>query len=582
MKKLIILIAIFTLFYGQKGFSQIWNTTSPKVIYAVDSLGDTSNVKVGIGTANPSDKLDVIGNVKVNGQFTVDSIVTPVIAPIDSEIRFGHDAIIFNIPQNRIHWTPSIVLACGARRDGLGIGNGTTFANAINSMALGTNVEVQCAGFQSQVLGAGCPLGPLINNIPNSLMVGYNSTISTLFVGPSPCGGSGNVGIGTTAPITKLHVATPAGFITSDPLGPVAYPGGTLPDGLVIANGVGTMYSKIQLTGNTSQVLLGNGTWGAYSSGGVTSCAAGMTNYITKYNPGPNDICNSIMYDNGTAVGVNTTAPLTEFHVAGPNGFITTDPLSAVFLPSAGALTDGLVIADMNGTLDRKINLTGLTTDVLRGDGTFGPGGGIGNLSSCAITPPQVNYLPKYTIAGPNPTVCLSQVYDNGTNVLVNAPVALYGYDRMEVWGQDQFAGVPATGLLGGVYPNNTGLNIPFNYGLEGYLDLKRHALTNIGVDAEVYSNTTSYQNIGMNAIVTGTNNGASYTATGAQMGVQVHSYGNALSALPTYTIFNYGVESEADDATATYGGDFYANGSNAIIPPPAPWVLTQTNGVNG
>jgi hypothetical protein len=53
------------------------------------------------------------------------------------------------------------------------------------------------------VLGKGASLGlPLSNNIENSLMVGFNTTTPTLFVG----GSDHRVGIGTETPGVKLHV----------------------------------------------------------------------------------------------------------------------------------------------------------------------------------------------------------------------------------------------------------------------------------------------------------------------------------------------------------------------------------------
>ena len=58
------------------------------------------------------------------------------------------------------------------------------------------------------VLGRGVAnTNRLVNNIASSLMVGFNSTIPTLFVGPSSgVGTTGNVGIGTSSPEATLEV----------------------------------------------------------------------------------------------------------------------------------------------------------------------------------------------------------------------------------------------------------------------------------------------------------------------------------------------------------------------------------------
>ncbi len=57
------------------------------------------------------------------------------------------------------------------------------------------------------VLGQGADSSNrLVNNTASSLMVGFNSTVPTLFVGPSAgAGTTGNVGIGTTSPDQLLH-----------------------------------------------------------------------------------------------------------------------------------------------------------------------------------------------------------------------------------------------------------------------------------------------------------------------------------------------------------------------------------------
>lgn len=79
-------------------------------------------------------------------------------------------------------------------------------AIASQSLAIGRYMQTYASG--AIALGSSTSYGPMINGIPNSLMIGFNSTIPTLFVGPSTnYTGTGNVGIGTTAPNAKLQVA---------------------------------------------------------------------------------------------------------------------------------------------------------------------------------------------------------------------------------------------------------------------------------------------------------------------------------------------------------------------------------------
>jgi hypothetical protein len=96
-----------------------------------------------------------------------------------------------------------------------------SFVNASGqySMALGRFVDA--TALFAHGIGHGSSSGsPLVNNISNSLMVGYDSDIPTLFVGPSSGSGTtGNVGIGTTTASAKLQVSgdgLSAGHFTSD------------------------------------------------------------------------------------------------------------------------------------------------------------------------------------------------------------------------------------------------------------------------------------------------------------------------------------------------------------------------------
>ncbi|MCF8256357.1 MAG: hypothetical protein K9J06_02325, partial [Flavobacteriales bacterium] len=74
------------------------------------------------------------------------------------------------------------------------------------SFTLGHKLRVDTMAFNSMVIGVGSDV--LVNDIANSIMLGMNSTLSTIFVeGSSGDGTWGNVGIGNiTAPASLLHV----------------------------------------------------------------------------------------------------------------------------------------------------------------------------------------------------------------------------------------------------------------------------------------------------------------------------------------------------------------------------------------
>ena len=90
-------------------------------------------------------------------------------------------------------------------------------ARILGSHAFGLGNAVEANGFSSFTIGAGVSqagafTGPkLVNAIDNSLAVGFNSDLATLFVGPSieGAGSWGQVGIGTSAPEAFLDVKFP-------------------------------------------------------------------------------------------------------------------------------------------------------------------------------------------------------------------------------------------------------------------------------------------------------------------------------------------------------------------------------------
>ncbi len=96
------------------------------------------------------------------------------------------------------------------------------------------------------------------------------------------------------------------------------------------------------------------------NSDSISLCSNATTNYVTKFTS-PTSICNSIIYDNGTNVGINTTSPTVSFQINAtdaigiPSGTTAQRPSSPPVGSTRYNTTTG-VLEVFNGTCWQNIN----------------------------------------------------------------------------------------------------------------------------------------------------------------------------------------------------------------------------------
>ncbi len=227
--------------------------------------------------------------------------------------------------------------------------------------------------------------------------------------------------------------------------------------GIIIGDGSTTHPIRLQPGSNIGDLLVWNGTqWTIGSAPYESVCSSAMNNYVQKWTG--TKLCNSLIYDDGTNIGIGTSSPAATLDV---NGTVRIRTLNTV---AATTTNDKLLIANNNGDV-LAIAFTGNNSDYLRGDGTWGAISGGDNwgtqvaITSSPITgdgtsanpirlqsatntgdiivwygsqwsiqqpspsngiaaicgSPTANYIQKWT--GTN--MCNSLIYDNGTNVAI-------------------------------------------------------------------------------------------------------------------------------------------------------------------
>jgi hypothetical protein len=219
------------------------------------------------------------------------------------------------ISANSLSW--SVTMGTGSLNNA-----GSSFAlgnyivtDGTGSFAFGERVRTTLAATSSFAFGKGFnPATPFTNSIANSFMVGFNSDVSTFtVVAPTVpgLGATGRVGIANSAPTHKLDINGDLRVRVT----PMATPNCLL----VGTNQTGpddNQVSRLDFTGNSNQILLGNGTWGNIPSAALfANNGATITNILGQDYVQWGQVNTSIGTLNGGELLHDTEIPFNGFNV---------------------------------------------------------------------------------------------------------------------------------------------------------------------------------------------------------------------------------------------------------------------------
>jgi len=201
MKKLI-LASIFLLVVVMTSYGQLF--------YPFGS-GTIGGANVGINTASPSSTLHVLGS---DVHFRGNNFRTGDNNSIGGSLFSGSMGFMNQVSSSDFCFALGSSNIINVSEHSATLGEQNNIVNGYGSIALGgqNNLNggytigigsgLQVIGTQNIALGS-----DLTNNINKSLMIGFNSNLPTLTVRQaSGMGTTGNVGIGTSNPLEKLHV----------------------------------------------------------------------------------------------------------------------------------------------------------------------------------------------------------------------------------------------------------------------------------------------------------------------------------------------------------------------------------------
>jgi hypothetical protein len=347
--------------YLRRGSSGTLNFV-PKLT-TLNTIGNSqlfdNGTNVGIGTASPVAKLDVVGNAKFSGSLTTlgDIFITGTAKALVFNSAVNFNTQIYELSNSLILRTGGADRMRFDASGNVGIGTTSPASNFVVSNAGASGLEINPTGG----VGSGVLIQAYNRSTAAYIPQSYYALAHTFNVGT---GGStravditseGNVGIGTASPGQKLTVAgnigTPNALLESTSTnvnfgtitaGYLAFLAGSGAERMRITSGGNALINtnsdngvdKLQVNGSgkfsnnltANSFIKAGGTSSQYlmADGSISTLpsfmgGSGILNYVPKLTAS-NTIGNSQLFDNGTNVGIGTASPVQKLDVVGGNG----------------------------------------------------------------------------------------------------------------------------------------------------------------------------------------------------------------------------------------------------------------------
>jgi type IV secretory pathway TrbF-like protein len=299
-----------------------WNGTS-----LIDGLLYDNGTNIGIGTTSPSDKLHIIGKLRIDAgkidfRNTGESVFIGENAGANDDLTDNRNVFVgYQAGQQNTTGANNVGIGYQALRSNTATGN--TAVGRLAGFAL-------TSGANNSILGE----GSLASNTTGSGNVAIGS--NALRYGTS---GSNNVGIGASAGTNNsgtgsIFLGNEAGqnetgsyklyIDNSNTSSPLIY--GEFDNNLLRVNGtlnINNSYSLPTVAGTANYILQTDGagttSWVNSTSLSITETdpevASSTSNYVPKWNG--TSLVDGLLFDNGTNVGLGTTSPNDKLHIVG-------------------------------------------------------------------------------------------------------------------------------------------------------------------------------------------------------------------------------------------------------------------------